>query len=364
MSNLLRYPTAPTVTPRSSEWVGRIWIAWATLLVTLATAPAQTPPALSLKFGTGTVQISVSADAGSPCSIQFATNLAAQWLTLTNLTVTGGVAQAADTVTGGGPRFYRVVIPVPTNLIWVPAGAFVMGSPTNELERGTNETQHNVTLTRGFFIGGFLVRQSDYLSLMHTNPSYYTPSNHLTADLNRPVEQVSWFEASNYCAALTQQEQANGQIFTNWEYRLPTEAEWEFACRAGTTNAFYLGSSLLSGMANFNGQYEYVGGTGTVYDGSGIFTNRTVAVGGYLANPLGLYDMAGNVWEWCEDWFGNYPTTSVTDPQGPASGSTRVFRGGSLNATGRLCRSANRNDAQPGTAVNTIGFRVVLSAAP
>src|SRR5207244_3220038 len=131
--------------------------------------------------------------------------------------------------------------------------------------------------------------------------------------------QVAWADATNYCGRLTQQERLAGRIFTNWFFRLPTEAEWEFAGRAGTTTAFYAGSNVLSGMADFNGRQEYRGGTGTVFNASGVDLNRTAPVGGYAPNGGGLYDMAGNVWEWCQDWFGSLATSSVADPQGAAS---------------------------------------------
>ncbi len=325
-------------------------------------ANAQSAPLLSLQRVPPKVSISVSGDVGSPCQIQFATNLnAPQWTILTNLTLSTNSIQVTDTFASVGQRYYRGVVLVPANLIWVAAGSFTMGSPTNEVERNTNEVQHRVTFSRGVFIGRYQVTQSNYLAVTGVNPSYYTPSNGYSADLGRPVEQVSWFDATNYCFLLTQQDQLAGRIATNWFYRLPTESEWEFACRAGTTNPFYLGSNLVSGAANFDGEYEYYSGTGTVFNAAGIFLNRTVDVGGYQPNALGLYDMAGNVWEWCQDWFGNYPTNSVTDPTGATNGTSRVFRGGSLNATGRLCRSANRNDANPSTVVDTIGFRVVLS---
>jgi sulfatase modifying factor 1 len=358
----MQSPTAPS---RYLTGVLRRCASAFLILLSAASSQAQTPPSLSLHVAGGSVQITVTADAGSPCSLQFATNLpASQWFTLTNATTLGGSAQATDVLTTAGERFYRSLIATPTNMAWAQAGTFVMGSPTNEIARNTNELRHTVTFTKGFFISKLLVTQSNYFSLMSTNPSYYTPSNGYPSDLKRPVEQVSWFGASNYCAALTLQERAAGHIFTNWVYRLPTESEWEFACRAGATNAFYLGDSLLSGMANFDGEYEYIAGTGDVYNANGIYTNRTVDVGGYQANALGLFDMAGNVWEWCQDWYTNYPTGSVMDPQGPTNGLTRVFRGGSLNATGALCRSAQRNDANPSITVNTIGFRVVLAADP
>jgi formylglycine-generating enzyme required for sulfatase activity len=207
------------------------------------------------------------------------------------------------------------------------------------------------------------VTQGNYLSLMSTNPSFFTPSNGYTSDLNRPVEQVSWSDATNYCAKLTQQERVAGRIFTNWIYRLPTEAEWEHACRAGTTTQFYYGTNLLSGLANFNGQFEYLGGSGTTNNPTGTFLGRTTAVGGFQPNALGLYDMAGNVWEWCADWFDSYSTNSVINPQGPATGSARVFRGGTFNSIGADCRSAKRDSVIPSTVVNTIGFREVLSGS-
>jgi len=343
-------------------------LALAALLLPVAgfDSSAQVPPALTVSRSAGSALVTIAGDAGSPCTMQFATNLAAPvaWTPLTNFTLAGGLLTATDPgAATNRQRFYRALVVVPTNMLWVRAGTFVMGSPTNEAERNVNELRHAVTLTKSFFIGKFAVTQSNYLSLIGTNPSYYTPANTFTADLNRPVEQVSWADATNYCFKLTQREQAAGRIFTNWLYRLPTESEWEYACRAGTANAFYFGTNLASGMANFNGQYEYWS-TGTVFNASGVFLGRTVAVGGYPPNALGLYDMAGNVWEWCQDWFGSYPTNAVTDPQGATNGSSRVFRGGSLNALGTECRSAKRNSASPSTAVNTIGFRVVLAPGP
>ena len=130
-----------------------------------------------------------------------------------------------------------------TNMVWIPPGTFVMGSPTNEAERDSDETQHTVTLTQGFYMGKYAVTQGEYLALMGSNPSYFTThdynGNPIRPDLNRPVEQVSWIDATNYCAHLTQQEQAAGRLPAGWVYRLPTESEWEYACRAGTTTAFH-----------------------------------------------------------------------------------------------------------------------------
>jgi formylglycine-generating enzyme required for sulfatase activity len=325
---------------------------------------AQSPPVLSLQVTGSVATINVTGDLGSPCTLQSATNLsfAATWLTLSNFTLLSSPSFVTDPARATNQqRFYRVVVIAPTNAAWIPAGTFTMGSPTNELLRIATETQHVVTLTKSFYLAKSPVTQGNYLSLMSTNPSYYTPANGFAADLNRPVEQVAWSDATNYCAKLTQQERVAGRILTNWLYRLPTEAEWEYACRAGTTTPFYTGTNLLYGMANFNVQYEYVGGVGLTNSSGGIFLNRPTTVGSYAPNARGLYDMAGNIWEWCADWSGSYSTNSVIDPPGPATGTARVFRGGSFNTTGADCRSARRNSTSPGTAVNTIGFRVVLS---
>jgi len=135
-----------------------------------------------------------------------------------------------------------------------------------------------------------------------------------------------------------------GRVPSGWGYRLPTEAEREYACRAGTTTAFHFGSAIHGGMANFYDYYEYDAAIGDIYvaNPSVPCLPRTTTVGSYAPNAFGLYDMHGNVWEWCQDWYGSYPTGSVTDPQGPASGSDRVGRGGGWNWSGRGCRSAVR----------------------
>ena len=329
-------------------------------------ASAQSRPVLAVQRVGGSAQLSTTGEIPSPLTVQYATGLSPtnQWLLLTNYTLLNNPSVIVDpTRITNRARFYRTVIVVPTNMNWIPAGTFVMGSPTNEVGRiSLNETQHTVTLTRGFYVGKYLVTQSNYLSLINTNPSFYTTNNGYTFDLGRPVEQVTWNDATNYCVKLTQQERAAGRIFTNWSYRLPTEAEWEYACRAGTTNTFYYGTNLTSGMANFDGQLEYYAGSAQTNNPAGIFLNRTTTVGSYQPNSRGLYDMAGNVWEWCQDWFAGYTTNSVANPSGPATGSARVFRGGALNSPGKDCRSAKRNSYDPSAAFDTVGFRVVLAA--
>src|SRR5260370_857568 len=137
-----------------------------------------------------------------------------------------------------------------------------------------------VTISRGFWMGKYLVTQGDYLAVVGSNPSFFTSAYGFSDDLTRPVEQVTWYDATNYCALRTQQERAGGLIPTNYVYRLPTESEWEYACRAGTTTAFYLGSGLQSGQANFNGQYEYDAPVGTIYKPSGDYLGQTTALRG------------------------------------------------------------------------------------
>jgi formylglycine-generating enzyme required for sulfatase activity len=246
-----------------------------------------------------------------------------------------------------------------------------MGSPTNEAFRSSDEAQHVVTISRGFWMEKYLVTQGDYLAVVGGNPSFFNGfqvdfpappgGTNYGTDLTRPVEQVSWNDASNYCALRTQQERAAGQIPTNFMYRLPTESEWEYADRAGTTTAFYLGGGLHSGQANFNGQYDYDSSVGVINNPGGIWLEVTTPVGSYAPNPWGLYDMIGNVYEWCQDWYDTYPTGTVIDPQGPGTGSGRVVRGGDLYFGALYCRSAPRWGDDPAFSANAVGFRAVLA---
>jgi formylglycine-generating enzyme required for sulfatase activity len=200
-----------------------------------------------------------------------------------------------------------------------------------------------------YFQGWTLFRLRVWQAVMGTNQSKFK------GDTKRPVELVSWTDATNYCAKMTAGERAAGRLPAGYEYRLPTEAEWEYACRAGTTTATAYGNSLSSTQANFNGNSPYGGAA------NGPYLENTTKVGSYAPNAWGLYDMHGNVWEWCWDWYGPYPGEGVIDPRGPNTGSDRVLRGGGWGSIGGGCRSAGRLHGWPGIWYYRIGFRPVLA---
>jgi formylglycine-generating enzyme required for sulfatase activity len=335
----------------------------------IAVSPAlgQTAPGLGLRYSAGHPTLTLTGQVGSVYSIQYATGLSPTnlWTDRTLLQMQGASVVWTDpSAPTASQRFYRAVFvsaPGGANLVFVQPGTFTMGSPVGEALRDTVEVQHAVTLSRGFWMGKYLVTQGDYLFTVGSNPSQFTPAHGYSQDLARPVEQVSWNAATNYCALRTQQERAGGLIPAGYVYRLPTESEWEYACRAGTTTAFCLGSGLHSGQANFWGLYEYEASVGQINNPGGIYLQVTTPVGSYAANAWGLYDMVGNVWEWCQDLYGPYPSGGVTDPQGAVTGSSRVLRGGSLDRVAVLCRSAQRSSNGPLGTSYSFGFRVVLA---
>jgi formylglycine-generating enzyme required for sulfatase activity len=225
-----------------------------------------------------------------------------------------------------------------TDCVWCPPGQFLMGSPAGEAQRDCDEVQHIVTLTQGFWLLDHEVTQAEYLEVTGSNPSQFI------GDLNRPVEGVTWDDAVIYCQKLTERERAAGRITEQQAYRLPTEAEWEYAARAGTMGPRY-------------GELDAIGWW------SGNAGDRTEPVSQKAANAWGLHDTMGNVWEWCSDWYGDYPTGSVTDPRGPSSGDRRVVRGGSWFNGAKSARSADRGRLDPGVRTNNLGFRPALSSA-
>ena len=234
-------------------------------------------------------------------------------------------------------------------MVWCPPGTFLMGSPEGEEERGEDETQHEVTLTRGFWLAKTECTQGQWESVMGSNPSEFSGSKNL------PVETVSWEDCQGWLVKMNERH----PLPEGWKWAMPTEAQWEYACRAGTETAFAFGNSLGSEQANFHGNYPY-GGAAT-----GPFLEKTADVGSYLPNRWGLFDMHGNVWEWCADWYGeDFYRDGHRDPAGPTSGSYRVFRGGGWHYDGRLCRSAFRFRGTPVNRVIYLGFRPAVSSAP
>jgi formylglycine-generating enzyme required for sulfatase activity len=273
------------------------------------------------------------------------------WSALGALTNTLGSAGFTDTTASlSRQKFYRALLPSPpTNMVFIPPGTFTLGSPTNEVGRSPNEgPQTVVTISHGFWMGRHPVTQAEYMAVTGANPSNFK------GDLRRPVESVSWDSATNYCAMLTRQELAAGHILVGSRYRLPTEAEWEYAARAGTTARYYYGDDPGAIML-----------TSHAWDASNSGA-MTHPVEQKPANPWGLFDMEGNVWELCQDWFGPYAGGSETDPQGPASSpiGVKVMRGGAWDAFDSDCRSASRGTfgESPFITDIVVGFRVVLSA--
>jgi formylglycine-generating enzyme required for sulfatase activity len=237
-------------------------------------------------------------------------------------------------------------------LAYITPGSFKMGSPADEKERRNDEEQHEVEITRPFYLGVFQVTQGQYARVMDSNPSYFTREK--GGGLNHPVEHVSWIDAVEFCKKLSDlpEEKTAGRV-----YRLPTEAEWEYACRADTQTPFCFGNSLSSLQANFDGNYPYGGAK------KGEYLEKTAPVGSYKPNDFGLFDMHGNLWQWCADWYDAdyYKNSPKQDPQGPSSGQSRVMRGGCWNSDGWWLRSAHRGKNMPGSREDGFGFRVALS---
>ena len=214
-----------------------------------------------------------------------------------------------------------------TNMVAIKAGTF-------------QRIKFPVTITRDFWIGKYEVTQREYEAVTGRNPSHYV------GDSNRPVEKVSFFDASNYCAKVTQLERAAGRLPDNLEYRLPTEAEWEYACRAGATNLFNFGDDK-DAADQFAWTAENCDAT-------------THPVGQKKPNAWGLYDTHGNVWEWCLDWFEPYPAKAVTDPAGPSTSKYKVFKGGGWNQDVDYARASSRFMMSASNGIHFVGFRLLL----
>jgi formylglycine-generating enzyme required for sulfatase activity len=354
---------APTITTAALP-SGTVGAAYSQTLA----ATGDTPITWSLDSGTLPAGLDIAADgtiAGTPTA-----------------TGTSTFTAKATNANGSGTKQLSIIIdgqkPAIGGMEWIPAGVFMMGSPTSETGRGTDETHHQVTLTKGFYMGKYPVTQAEYLAVMGSNPSAHSAGGQYADAVagldttNFPVERISWYAALVFCNKLSMQEGLNpaysisgstnpaswgavpDRTNSTWNaveivegsngYRLPTEAQWEYACRADTTTAFNLGN-------------EWSGDWGWYRTNSG---DRTHEVGGKSPNEWGLYDMHGNVTEWCWDWEGMYGTGEKIDPTGADyGGNARIRRGGSFINFSENNRSAARASASPFLMYSYMGFRIV-----
>ena len=269
----------------------------------------------------------------------------------------------ANPALSGDAKFTRTSRPALSNsigmeLVKIPAGRFDMGAPESEVGSRIDERPvHDVQITKPFWLGVYEVTQAEYRAVTDEDPSYFSPSGDGQEKVSGmstdrfPVEQVSWNQAVEYCRLLSArpEEIAAGRI-----YRLPTEAEWQYACRAGTTTPFHFGESLSSDQANINGNFPYGGAE------RGPFLSRTCNVGSYAPNAFGLYDMHGNIAELTADSYGRYyyKDSPGVDPQGPEKGNDKVVLGGSWGTDAARCRCAFRRSNATSGAAYFFGFRV------
>ncbi len=303
-------------------------------------------------------QLTLTGKVGSTNAIQYVDALKStnNWIPLTNFVLKTATAVFYDAdAPASEKRFYRVIdlgggsdtnepAGAPENLVWISPNTFTMGSPETDLDRTDFEIpQHAVTFTYGFWIGKYEVTQGQFEKITGFNPSYST-DNPLF-----PVDTVTWHDATNYCGLLTAQELKAGTLPSGYGYRLPSEAEWECAARAGKTTRFSYGDDeAYAGLDNY---------AWSTHNSD----NSPHPVGQKSPNAWGIYDLYGNVAEWCLDWFDAYAADSVVNPFGPATGNDRVYRGGSCANDPMDCRAAARGGLAPDSAISSFGFRVVLA---
>jgi formylglycine-generating enzyme required for sulfatase activity len=362
---------------RSSKQIRLLTMLCLALLATGPWTAAQTEAQLDIQTYAG---LTIMGEIGKVYSIEYVTDLTepaeSDWRCLEYLQLPVSPYLWADkSAPGTGKRFYRAVaMEAPTNMVFIPLGTFRIGSPTNEVERWCEDPQTDVIISRGYWLGKYEVTQGEYLEVMGSNPSWFNGvqwagtelETDYGTDLTRPVEHVSWDDAVAYCVALTERERAAVRIAPNSLYRLPTEAEWEYACRAWTSTRLSYGDDPGYTDMHSGETVGYTNLTNYAWYGDNS-DGQTHPVGEKLPNPWGLYDMHGNVWEWCQDWFGpEYAGGIALDPQGPASGSGRVVRGGGFAAwevpgLPGHCRSASRATFHPAGSWDNLGFRAVLA---
>ena len=260
---------------------------------------------------------------------------------------------------------------IPENFVFIKGGSFQMGSPESEAWRSVDETQHTVTVS-DFYMSKYELTQKEYEEITGKNPSNFSGEN-------LPVENISWLDAVAYCNARSEKDGLN-PVYTidgqnvSWDrsangYRLPTEAEWEYACRACTNTPFYLENSPSAEDVNYYGHYPYeiednYFSQGNLQVKPGEYRQTTVPVDSFSENPYGLYNMHGNVSEWVWDYYGGYPADEQKDPVGPVSGTLRIYRGGGWNDFAKNMRSAYRATLEQHKGSFNLGIRLVLNAAP
>lgn len=227
---------------------------------------------------------------------------------------------------------------------WIPPGTFWMGSPEGEHARGENELRHQVTLSQGYWLAETTCTQELWVAVMGENPSRFQE------ETGRPVEKVSWDDAQGFFGKIN-------ELLPDLQLRLPTEAQWEHACRCMTETPFHFGQDVDPSLANYDGNYPYRENTP-----KGLYREETLLAKHFSPNPWGLYQMHGNVWEWCSDWYGDY-SEAASDPVGPAEGEYRVLRGGSWVSSARYLRSAFRYCYLPDHRNGDVGFRFLSSAS-
>jgi uncharacterized protein (TIGR02996 family) len=262
---------------------------------------------------------------------------------------------------GMNPCMPRLTVSLKLEMTLLPPGVFWMGADKGEWDNAPAERpRHRVPLTKPFYLSTFLVTQKQYRTLMKNNPSSFVPNPHSHYDVpfpstdTFPVDGISFEMAEEFCARLSARatERRAGRL-----YRLPTEAEWEYACRAGTSTMYHYGPQLNSTMANFDGNYAHPERPDP--ESPIIYLFRTCPVGSFRPNAFGLYDMHGNLWEWCSDRYSTraYTRRARTDPPGPSRGRSHVLRGGSWIDAGWNCRSASRSGSE---ALHYVGLRVAM----
>jgi formylglycine-generating enzyme required for sulfatase activity len=269
-----------------------------------------------------------------------------------NIRVAAGVVAASLTVAlfaarlvAPGPADFYIEPTTGMVLVAVRPGSFMMGSPESEPGRNDDELLHRVTLSRLFYIGQHEVTQAEWMRVMGSNPSHFGSCERC------PVEQVDFYQVNDFLSRINAGTSA-------MRFRLPTEAEWEYACRAGTSTPFNTGAQLTTAQANIDSRYS----AADVDDGAAY--DKTLPVGKFPPNAWGLYDMHGNVWEWTNDWYGQYNPRQDTDPNGPEAGLKRVIRGGSWHFDPDSARCGLRYTHSPQDKGYSLGFRVVAEPRP